>query len=68
MITITALAQELGATVQDIEALVGQLIGIDGHEAVVAQETPIYNGSGRLIGYEVALTDEAAEVIREHLA
>ena len=68
MITINALAQELNTTVQDIETIVDQIIAIDGHEAVIAQETPIHNGSNRLIGYEVAITDEAAEAVREQLA
>lgn len=65
MITISALAQELGAPVQDVLVFVDQLIAIDGHEAVVAREIPIYNGSNRIIDYEVVLTDEAAEGVRE---
>lgn len=65
MNTISALAQELNISALDVEVIVDQIIAIDGHEAVIAREIPIYNGSNRLIGYEVALTDEAAEVVRE---
>jgi len=65
MNTISALAQELNISALDVEVIVDQIIAIDGHEAVISREIPIYNGSNRLVGYEVVLTDEAAEVVRE---
>lgn len=65
MNTISALAQELNISALDVEVIVDQIIAIDGHEAVIAREVPVHNGSNRLIGYEVVLTDEAAEVVRE---
>ena len=65
MNTIGALAQELNISALDVEVIVDQIIAIDGHEAVIAREIPIHNGSNRLIGYEVVLTDEAAEAVRE---
>ena len=68
MITITALARELDVTIQDVLVYVDQLISIDGHEAVIAQETPIYDGSNRIVGSEVTLTDEAEEALREQFA
>lgn len=68
MVTTITLAREFNnVTLEDIHALVGQLVDIDGEEAVIAKQVPIYNGSNRLVGHEVYITDDAAWFIREHI-
>lgn len=68
MVTTITLAREFNnVTLEDIHALVGQLVDIDGEEAVIAKQVPIYNGSNRLVGHEAYITDDAAWFIREHI-
>jgi hypothetical protein len=62
--TTAALAAELGAPIADIAAYVDQLIDLDGRAAVIAAETALRNGSGRVIGTEITLTKKATEFIR----
>ena len=56
-ITVTDLANETGATVEDVLALADQLTTLDSSEAVVASE----------VDGDVTLTAEAASAIREQL-
>lgn len=66
-ITVEDLAAELDVTVQDITALVDQLIVIDGAEVVIDGETAKHNGSDRVVGTQTTLTAQAASSIREQL-
>ena len=65
MTTITALARELDVSREDVETLVGQLVGIDGEDAVIAKTEPVTNGSGREVDHDVHLTADAEATIRE---
>jgi hypothetical protein len=56
-VTTAALAAELDVTVDTVDTLVGQIVDIDGPDAVVIT-------SGR---YYTTITDEAADTVREQL-
>jgi hypothetical protein len=55
-ITVSALADEFHTTTADILALVNQLVGIDGEDAVVVATDR----------YETTITDKAADTVRDH--
>lgn len=68
MITTRDLAAELKIEITIVEAYMYQLTDIDGVDAVVAAQVPLTNGSGRVIGMETTLTDQAAADIRTAVA
>ncbi|WP_372411986.1 hypothetical protein [Streptomyces luteireticuli] len=67
MITTRDLAAELGVPADDIDVLAGQLVDLDGEDAVVADSRAVVNASGRQVGVETTLTDEAAQAVREQI-
>lgn len=67
MITyITAEGSQRIAT-EDELVLLGQVIDIDGRDAVVLDSTPVRNGSGRVVGEHLTITDEAWQFVVESL-
>jgi hypothetical protein len=66
-ITPRALADQLGATEDDVYALVDQLITLDGHEKVLADVVSVDNAEGRAVRHEMLLTVESARVIARQL-
>jgi len=65
-ITTATIAQHVAT--EDELVLLGQVIDIDGREAVVLDSTPAKNGSGRVIGEHLTITDEAWQFVVESLA
>lgn len=63
MISIRNLAAQLDTTEDAVRAFVDQLIDIDGRDAIIAHEAPLTNSSGRVIGVETTLTDDAAKAV-----
>lgn len=47
--------------------LLGQIIDVDGNEDSIVSREPVRNGSGRIVGEHLTITDEAAEFIAESL-
>jgi hypothetical protein len=65
-ITTATIAQHVAT--EDELVLLGQVIDIDGREAVVLASTAAKNGSGRVIGEHLTITDEAWQFVAESLA
>lgn len=51
----------------DEAVLLGQVIAIDGAEAVILAEEDLHNASGRLIGETLLITDDAWEAVCESI-
>ena len=66
--TITTTMMHQHVATEDELALLGQIIDIDGREAVVLASTAAKNGSGRVIGEHLTITDEAWQFVVESLA
>lgn len=64
-ITTSTIAQHVAT--EDELVLLGQVIDIDGRDAVVLASTAAKNGSGRVIGEHLAITDEAWQFVAESL-
>ena len=65
-ITTATIAQHVAT--EDELVLLGQIIDIDGRDAVVLDSTPAKNGSGRVIGEHLTIADEAWQFVAESLA
>ena len=65
-ITTATIAQHVAT--EDELVLLGQVIDIDGRDAVVLASTAAKNGSGRVIGEHLTITDEAWQFVAESLA
>lgn len=52
---------------EDELTLLGQIIDVDGNEDSIVSREPVRNGSGRIVGEHLTITDEAAEFIAESL-
>ena len=66
--TITTTMMHQHVATEDELALLGQIIDIDGRDAVVLASTAAKNGSGRVIGEHLTITDEAWQFVVESLA
>jgi hypothetical protein len=65
-ITTTALAAELNVPIEDVHALVDQLIEIDGDDVVI-DERALRNASGREYDRETTISIAAAAVVRAQI-
>ena len=52
---------------EDELTLLGQIVDVDGNEDSIVNREPVRNGSGRLMGEHLTITDEAAEFIAESI-
>ena len=50
------------------EVYLDQIIALDGRDAVVLDEQPVRNGSGRIVGSHMMITREAWEAVQEAIA
>ena len=64
-ITTSAINQHVAS--EDELVLLGQVIDIDGYDAVVISSADAANGSGRAIGKHLTITDEAWTFVQESL-
>lgn len=67
-ITIRELAAELDTSERTVQTWVDDLIAVDGEAAVIERREDLTNSSGRLVGVEVHLADDAAQAVRDALA
>ena len=65
-ITTTTISQHVAT--EDELVLLGQVIDIDGRDAVVLASTDAKNGSGRIVGEHLTIADEAWQFVVESLA
>ena len=66
--TITTSGTYQHIATEDELVLLAQVIDIDGRDAVVLASTDAKNGSGRVIGEHLTITDEAWQFVVESLA